>query len=165
MKLSATNFPKLAAMLLPTFMRSASVVELFKVLSVPFSHVQDAFFANRDKNLYNLHHNGQICHLRAVLNDAFQNRTKSFLIEDAEDTGVWQYAKDEPADDEFLSDQFIIPDVPDYVLIYDEETMTKFADFTVKIPAELDGIDNINLIRALVNQYKLISKKAIYELY
>ena len=163
MKLSVTNFPKLAALLLPTFMRSASVVELFKVLSFPFLHVQNAFFGNRAKNLYKLNHNGQVCHLRAVLNDAF-NLTmldKHFLIEDAEDTGVWEYAFPEAQ----IYKQLVIKNAPNYTKIYSEERMTKFADFKVKIPFELTGDDNMNVIRALVNQYKLISKKAIYEYY
>ena len=163
MKLSETNFPKLAAMLLPTFMRSATIVELFKILSIPFTALQVDFFANRTKNLYNLKHNGQVCHLRAVLNDAF-NLTladKHFLIVDAEDTGVWEYAFPEAQ----IYKQLIIKNAPNYTKIYSEERMTKFADFKVKIPVELTGEDNMNVIRALVNQYKLISKKAIYEYY
>jgi hypothetical protein len=161
MKLSEINFSKLAILLLPTFMRSASVVEFFRILVLPFSYVQGLFFANRTKNLYNLNHNGQVCHLKAVLNNAFPIRTKSFQFADAEDTGVWQYAVDE----DLIYAQLLVPDQPDYILLYDEETMTKFADFVVKIPAELQSIDNMNVIRALVNQYKLISKKAIYEYY
>jgi len=165
MKLSVTNFPKLAALLLPTFMRSASVVELFKVLSFPFLHVQNAFFGNRAKNLYKLNHNGQVCHLRAVLNEQFSGvtQTKPFIIEDAEDTGFWQYAFDEIDENQF--NHLMIPDQPDAVFVCDEETMTKFADFIVRIPSELEGVDNMNVIRALVNTYKLLSKKAIYEFY
>ena len=165
MKLSATNFPKLAVMLLPTFMRSASVVELFRILSTPFAYIQDLFFANRTKNLYKLNHNGQVCHLRAVLNDQFAGvtETKPFIIEDAEDTGVWQYVFDEIDENQFK--HLMIPDQPDAVFVYDEETMTKFADFVVKIPSELESIDNMNVIKSLVNTYKLISKRAIYEFY
>jgi hypothetical protein len=59
----------------------------------------------------------------------------------------------------------MLPDQPDAVFVCDEETMTKFADFVVKIPDELTGIDNMNTIKALVNTYKLISKRAIYERY
>jgi len=161
MKLSEINFSKLSVMLLPTFMRSASVVELFRILVLPFSFIQVLFFANRTKNLYNLNHNGQVCHLCAVLNNSFPVDTKKFQIEDAEDTGIWQFVSDE----DLIYDQLIIPDQPDSILLYDEETMTKFADFVVKIPLELESIDNMNIIRALVNSYKLISKKAIYEYY
>lgn len=161
MKLLEINFSKLSVMLLPTFMRSASVVELLRILVLPFSYVQGLFFANRTKNLYNLNYNGQVCHLRAVLNDAFPIRTKSFIIDDAQDTGVWEYVRDEDR----IYDQLIVPDEPECILLYDEETMTKFADFVVRIPVELESVDNMNVIRALVNTYKLISKKAIYEYY
>ena len=151
-------------MLLPTFMRSATIVELFKILSLPFTATQDKFYANREKNLYKIKHNGQVCHVRAVLNDAF-NLTladKHFLIEDAEDTGVWQYAFREVNEHRY---DIILIDKTEPTFIYSEETMTKFADFVVKIPTELNNTDNLNVIKSLVNTYKLISKKAIYEYY
>ena len=160
MKLFPINITKFGISLLPTMMRSASVVEWIRVLLSPLQNIQNAFFSNRDKNIYLLSHNGQVCRLRKVLNDAFANKTKSFEIVDADDTGFWQYARHE----ENLYEQLMIPDT-DGVMICDEETMTKFADFVVRVPAELDGVDNMNVVRALVNTYKLASKKAIYELY
>jgi hypothetical protein len=165
MKLREINFSKLAVMLLPTFMRSPTVVELFRILSTPFADVQVLFFATRNKNLYHLQHNGQVCHLRAVLNKqfAYSTHTKPFIIEDAQDTGQWLYAVDEIDENKF--NHLMLPDQPDAVFVCDEETMTKFADFVVKIPDELTGIDNMNTIKALVNTYKLISKRAIYERY
>ena len=97
-----------------------------------------------------------------MLNDAFPTRDKTFLIEDVLGvSGEWQYAKDE----ENRYEQLFIPDEPDSILIYDEERMTKFANFVVKIPSSLQSVYNMNMIRALVNAYKLTSKKAIYEYY
>jgi len=161
MKLYPLNITKLGISLLPTLMRSASVVEWVRVFLFPLQAVQNAFFSNRDKNIYLLSHNTQVCRLRKVLNDSFSSRTKDFQIVDAIDTGMWKYARHE----ENLYEQMMIPDVPNAVFVWDEETMTKFADFIVRVPADLDGIDNMNVIRALVNTYKLASKKAIYELY
>lgn len=163
MKLFPLNITKLGISLLPTMMRSASVVEWVRILLFPLQTVQTAFFSNRDKNMYLLSHKGQVCRLRKVLNDAFPTRTKDFEIVDAVDTGMWKYAYDEV--DENLYKHLIVRDQPAAIEIWDEETMTKFADFIVRVPIDLDGVDNMNVIRALVNTYKLASKKAIYELY
>ena len=164
MKLFPINLHKLGVALLPVLMRSASMVEFYRILLKGFEAKQDGFFNKRTKTLYNLTHNGQVCKLRAVLNDAFPTRDKTFLIEDVIGTsGEWLYAKDE--DEENRYEQLFIPDEPDYKIVYDEERMTKFADFVVKIPSSLQSVDNMNLIRALVNAYKLTSKKAIYEYY
>ena len=160
MKLFPINITKLGISLLPTFFRTASVVEWIRVLLFPLQSVQNTFFANRDKNIYLLTHNGQVCRLRKVLNDAFPTRSKSFIIEDANDYGTWLYAHD----DDDIYDQLIVPDTSDLV-VWDEETMTKYADFIVLVPADITGIDNMNVIRALVNTYKLTSKKPIYEFY
>lgn len=162
MKLFPINLHKLGVVLLPVMMRSASMVEFYRILLKGFEAKQDGFFSRRTKTLYNLNHNGQVCKLRAVLNDAFPTRDKSFLIENVLGvSGEWLYAKDE----ENRYEQLFVSDDPDYILVYDEELMTKFADFVVKIPTGLQSIDNMNTIRALVNTYKLTSKKAIYEYY
>ena len=162
MKLFQISITKLGISLLPTKMRMASKVEFLRILLFPLQVVQNTFFANRDKTIYMLSHNGQVCKLRAVLNDAFPTREKTFLIEDALGaSGEWKYARYE----ERLYEQLFIPDEPNSILIYDEERMTKFADFVVKIPSGLQSNDNMNTIRALVNTYKLTSKKAIYEYY
>ena len=162
MKLFQINVHKLGVLLLITDTRTASIVEFVRILLKPFNELQDGFFSKRTKTLYNLTHNGQVCKLRAVLNDAFPTRDKTFLIEDALGvSGEWLYAKDE----ENRYEQLFVPDEPEYKLVYDEERMTKFADFVIKIPSSLQSIDNMNTIRALVNTYKLTSKKPIYEYY
>ncbi len=163
MKLYPLNISKLGISLLPTMLRTASVAEWVRILLSPLQSIQNAFFSNRDKNIYLLSHNSQVCRLRKVLNNAFPTRTKDFQIVDALDTGMWKYAYDEV--DENLYKHLMVRDQPASVEIWDEETMTKFADFIVRVPIDLDGIDNMNVIRALVNTYKLASKKAIYELY
>lgn len=160
MKLYPIDIPKLGVSLLPTMFRSASVVESVRVFLKPLHVVQDVFFSNREKNNYRMAHNGQVCRLRKVLNDAFPARSKSFEIADAEDYGLWLYARDE----ELRYEQLMVPE-NDFVNLWSEETMSKFADFVVRIPSNLDTQDNMNVIRALVNSYKLASKKALYEFY
>lgn len=161
MNLSEINVGKLGAMLLPTSFRSASIVEFIRVCLFPINYVQTQFFANRTTNLYNLNHNGQVCKLRAVLNDAFPTRSKTFLIEDFDASGQWQYARDE----ERLYEQLNIPNEPSYIMLYNESRMSTNAGFNVRIPADLESVDNLNKIKSLVNSYKLVSKVAHYEYY
>jgi len=162
MKLFPTNIHKLVVSLLLTDWRTASVVEFYRIILKPFDSTQDAFFAKRAKTLYNLNHNGQVCKLRAVLNDAFPSRDKTFLIEDViGSSGVWRFARNESR----IYEQLFIPNTPGYITVYSENRMSKYADFIVKIPSNLQSVDNMNTIRALVNTYKLTSKKPIYEYY
>ncbi|MDD3079084.1 MAG: hypothetical protein PHH37_08270 [Paludibacter sp.] len=160
MKLFRIDIDKLGVLLLPTILRKVLVVEFIRISLHPLHYIQDIFFTNRGKNIYKLTHNSQVCSLKSVLNDAFPSRSKDFEIEDAEDTGLWQYS----IDNEDIDNQLMVTDVSN-IIIYDEEMMTKFADFVVKIPNNLNSVDNLNVVRALVNTYKLVSKKAIYEFY
>lgn len=159
MKLYPINVTKLGISLLPTMLRSASVVEFIRISLFPLHFIQNAFFNQRDNNIYLLVHNGQVYKLRAVLNDAFPGISKSFLIDDYIYSGKWLYAYDE----ELIYKQLMVPESPVALILWDEETMSKYADFKVSIPIELQSDDNLNKIRALVNKYKLVSKKAVYE--
>lgn len=158
MKLLAINFKKMAVLLLPTFLRTATIIEFIKTFMPPFTDLQNRFFVARNNNLYTLRHNGQVCHLRAVLNDAFPTRDKSFEITDSTMQGEWVYAWDE----ELTDKQLMIPDEGGR-LIYSVEVLDNYADFVVRIPLNLKSDDNLNRIKSLVNTYKLLSKKAIYE--
>jgi len=160
MKLLAIDFNKLAVLLQATFLRPVSIIGYLKSLMPAISDLQDRFFTNRTKNLYILNHNGQVCYLRKVLNDAFPNRNKDFIIEDYEQGGKWVFAYDES----LIDSQLMIPD-DSSLLIYSVETIGDYANFKVKIPIVLTGDDNLNRIKSLVNSYKLLSKKAIYAYY
>ena len=90
MKLLEINLNKLAVLLLATFERSTSVIELLRVLYVPFSWIQKLLFDQRTLNIYKISHNGQVFSLRKVLNDQFPVENKVFEIIDAVDSGAWQ---------------------------------------------------------------------------
>jgi len=160
MRLLAIDFKKLTALLLPTFLRALINTEFIGTFMPAISDLQTRFLANRESNLYMLKYNGQVCHLRKVLNDAFPERNKTFLIEDYEPTGQWVYAKS----DEFIDSQLMITDQPE-TMIYSVEVIGDYANFIVRIPQVLGSVDNMNRIRSIVNTYKLLSKKAIYAYY
>ena len=160
MKLLAIDFKKLADMVLPTFLRPDINVLFIKTFMPAITNLQDRFFTVREANLYRLNHNGQVCYLRKVLNDAFSSRNKDFIILDYIPNGKWVYAYD----DALRDTQLMITDLPE-TLIYSDEVIGDYANFIVKIPMNLKSDDNLNRIKSLVNSYKLLSKKAIYVFY
>jgi hypothetical protein len=56
---------------LPVRLRQAVQYAWLKVLVSPVVYLAGLFKVNRDANLYELAHDGQVCFLEAVLNDTF----------------------------------------------------------------------------------------------
>lgn len=61
--------------LLPTFYRQPLIFGLLRAALVGLQAVYDQFAEARAAHTYRLTHNGQVCYLRAVLNDAFKSPT------------------------------------------------------------------------------------------
>lgn len=61
--------------LLPTFYRQPLIFGLLRAALVGLQSVYDQFAEARAAHTYRLTHNGQVCYLRAVLNDAFKSPT------------------------------------------------------------------------------------------
>lgn len=79
--------------LLPTFYRQPLIFGLLRAALVGLQAVYDQFAEARDAHTYRLTHNGQVCYLRAVLNDAFKRTTGvKFDIRTIERDGEWLYA-------------------------------------------------------------------------
>lgn len=163
MQLYRINYKKLVVLLLPTMLRKSVIITLLQCATIAIRSKHTVFLSNRDSNLYRVQHTGQVCYLRAVLNDAFPVRSCDFEIEDSDVTSEFIYALSEVA---FPYDQLIIttetePNVLDvwgegYILV---ET----TPFLVECPPELYAdTDSMNRIRNLVNAYKLLSKRAVY---
>lgn len=65
------NINRLTELLTPTFLRKEKMLAWLRALHFPLIKVVDDFNFNRNQNLYNLAHNGQVCYLRKALNDKF----------------------------------------------------------------------------------------------
>ena len=88
------NFDKLILTLLPTFLRRSMVFALCRAMCAPVVSLYARFSASREGHIYTLTHNGQVCYLRAALNEAFH--TTGFEIVDYGDNrGEWHFAKTE----------------------------------------------------------------------
>ncbi len=74
------DIKKLAVLLLPTFLRKAIMVAWLHCLVTPLVSLHYTFMQKRKNDLYNLNHNGQVCYLRAALNDAFDIEERRIRI-------------------------------------------------------------------------------------
>ena len=149
MRIFEIDINRLVMLLIPTFLRKRVVFAFARAMVQPVYSLMSRFEANREANLYNMHHNGQICYLRAVLNDAFDMEQRRIRIDDSERydwTFVYPEATDRPL---WL----------ETVLIASEAfTADEGTDFTVTVPDDLSRAIIPQMI-SLVNYYKLAGKR------
>lgn len=164
MKAIEIDIKKWVIMLLPTFLRGRCLVAFVQVLAQPLLTLYSNFLNRREENIYDLSHTGQTCLLRDMLNDYFD--VDSFQIVDCPVEEEWVVVYDET---DLLSDQHVIVSDEDSVLVYDEDLLhVPVGSFIVYVPTEVceDVIDDTAVmprIRALVEKYRLVSRKPIYK--
>ena len=142
------NINKLVELLLPTFLRKEKMLAWLRALHFPLVKVVDDFNFNRNQNLYNLAHNGQVCYLRKALNDRFDVSARRIKITDGN-----RYKR-----------QYIYTQgerKPKYLGVMYLRQNTDYADtgvdFIVEVPKGLKYNDYE--MKALIEFYKLASKR------
>lgn len=150
------NFKRLALLLLPTFLRRPMMASLTYAVITPLGYIHTNFLQFRNDAAYRLNHNGQVCYLRAALNDTFDPELRRITVTDtAQNVGVMLvFQRDE--------------DHPILVPLRDSGTVmlvnrrgfggASGYDFVVNIPLALRGLYEARLT-AVVNTYKLASKR------
>ena len=148
------NINRLVELLTPTFLRKEKMLAWLRALHFPLIKVVDDFNFNRNQNLYNLAHNGQVCYLRKALNDRFDVAERRIRITDGN-----KYKR-----------QYIYTlgeQKPKYLGVMYLRQNTDYADtgvdFIVLIPAGLNY--NNYEMKALIDFYKLASKRYKIETY
>lgn len=148
------DIPKLTSLLTPTFLRKEKLSAWLRALHYPLIKIADDFNVNRNTNLYNLAHNGQVCYLRAALNDKFDISLRRIKIAEGN-----RYKRD-----------YIYTDgekKPKYLgVMYlrdDADYGDTGVDFIVLVPAELQYNDYE--MRYIIDFYKLASKRYKVETY
>ena len=68
------NFKRLALLLLPTFWRRPLFAAMAYAAVSPLQYLHTRFILWKRESDYRLEHNGQVCYLRALLNDKFRLR-------------------------------------------------------------------------------------------
>lgn len=139
---------KLTTLLTPTFLRKEKFLAWLRVLHFPLIEIVDKFNFNRNENLYNLAHNGQVCHLRGALNDRFDPSQRRIRITDGNRyKREYIYTRGEQK-----------PKYLGKIYLYDRADYGDTGvDFIVLIPKGLSY--NAYEMKALVDFYKLASKR------
>ncbi|CAA0260776.1 hypothetical protein R8G64_13105 [Tenacibaculum maritimum] len=76
------NFNRLIGLLTPVILRKPKMISWLQVLVSPIASLHYKFQQKRELDLYKLAHNGQVCYLRKVLNDAFDPSKRRIEITD-----------------------------------------------------------------------------------
>ncbi len=154
------NIKRLALLALPTWLRRPLVGALIYAGVSPLGRQLQELRAYRSATRYRLSHNGQVCKLRGALNDEFDPELRRIEIEDLEsmesreastawqrETGRW----------------VMIPQRGSGAAIIHREGFsgTSGYDFWVSVPDELRDVETETRLRAIVNMYKLASKRYV----
>ena len=157
------DYNRLVVLLLPTFLRRPVLFGLLRAAVYPVTMLYERFCEARREHIYRLTHNGQVCYLRACLNDHFKSNMGMFDIISVERKGEWLFAvteKDERVpitiSEDNTSETENVPIVYNELMLNQEQN-----EFIVSVPADIYDTA-LEEVKALVDQYKLISKRAIY---
>ena len=157
------DYNRLIVLLLPTFLRRPVLFGLLRAAVSPVDALYKRFGKKRNEHLYRLTHNGQVCHLRACLNDRFKSTMGTIEIISMERSGEWMYAVTEDGaripitiSEDNISELDNVPVLANEVLLNAAQN-----EFIVSVPTDIYD-SSLDEVKALVNQYKLISKRAIY---
>lgn len=154
------DFKRLMALLLPTFLRKPVLFGLLRAAVNPIESLYAQFVASRKEHLFRLTHNGQVCYLRAGLNETFGG---GFDIGEVASDGKWLYAITEDGSHIPLAiDEGNDSDTEDVPIVYGEESLNAAQnDFIVYVPSSISE-SGLAAVEAFVNKYKLITKRAFY---
>lgn len=159
------DFRHLVVLLLPSFLRGRNIVSLMRALVAPLVSLNYRRQQAEQDTIFRIRHTGQVCYLRDALNRYFNLTLEDgFEIDDVRAEGDFLIAYNET---EWLADrQLIIPDPPDTVIAYDEDTIFSTKDFIVLCPNDIysDTKDKMPVVRQIVEQYRLCSRQPEYKL-
>lgn len=147
MKLFEVDIKRLSILLLPTFLRKKRTVAWLYSLVSPIDSLHYSFIQKRERDLYKLSHNGQVCYLRAALNDKFDIDKRRIKIVDGNSyKREYIYTRGEQLP-KYLGPVYLYSPT-DY-----EDTGL---DFIVEVPRE---IVKKNEMDTFINFYRLASKR------
>lgn len=157
------DYNRLVVLLLPTFLRRSVLFGLLRAAVNPLVALYERFCTARGEHNYRLTHNGQVCYLRACLNDHFKSNMGVFDIISVEREGEWLFAVTETGERVPITiSEDNISETENVPIVYNELMLnTEQNEFIVSVPADIYDTA-LEEVKALVNQYKLISKRAIY---
>jgi len=153
------NYRKLVLLLLPLRLRKPLISALIYSAVQPLRDLNIRFRSLRVDSEYSLSHNGQVCHLRAAINDVFDADDRRITITDAESVAASGGVVVSLREDEEALVAPLREDSTPIIVHRRGYVVAAGADFWVNVPAELrDSLDTVKLA-ALISKYKLVSKR------
>lgn len=152
------NIKRLALLTLPTWLRKPLVGALIYAGVTPLARLLQDLRSYRATTSYRLSHNGQVCKLRAVLNDEFDPELRRITIEDKQSEATKEadviYQRD-------VGRWIILPKRSNGSVITHRRGFigTSGYDFWVNVPSELKNEQTTIRMEAIINTYKLASKR------
>lgn len=150
------NYNRLALAIVPLKLRKPVLMGLLYVMLTGVRRAASVFDSYRETTDYRLTHSGQVCYLKAVLNDRFDVTQRRITIEDVDArSGVILYQR-------ALSRFQMVPErITGNALVLNKRAFSgsTSVDFTIVVPAALRGTFLEEQMRALVDTYKLASKR------
>lgn len=97
MKLFQIDYRRLVLLLLPTFLRRSRIYAFLSAMVFGIEELHRRFTRSRGANLLRCRRNGQVCYLRALLNDELDPVQRRITLDDASQPGEWVMIYDENA--------------------------------------------------------------------
>jgi hypothetical protein len=152
------DYAKLVVMLLPTWLRKERFIAFVSSMVAPLNSLSYRFTKKRNQDHYKLTHNGQVCYLRKVLNDAFDPTLRRIQIVDGNRyNSMYIYTEAE------LKPKFLKT-----IHLRDESVYQNTGvDFLVLLPKQVYEIQKTQIhnsvrfydVESVVDYYKLASKR------
>ena len=152
------NIKRLALLVLPTWLRRPLVGALIYAGATPLGRLAQELRKYRSDTCYRLRHNGQVCKLRGVLNDEFDPALRRITVEDRDSATLIEasiiYRRE-------VARWVMVPCRGFGAVIIHREGFsgTSGFDFWVNVPDELITTEIETRMRAIINTYKLASKR------
>lgn len=148
------SFFRLAVLLLPMCLRRPRMTALCRAVVSPVGMLYTELMRFRDDMNYRMRHNGQTCHLRAVLNDRFDSQLRRIRITDGggDDAGIILHKRET-----MLFVRLPRRDDGRRLLYRRGYGGSQAYGFWVEVPEVMRELVSELELRAVVNKYKLAS--------
>ncbi len=152
------NIKRLALLTLPTWLRRPLAGALIYAGVAPLGRLLQELRAYRGATSYRLSHNGQVCKLRGTLNDEFDPEQRRIKIEDNDGAEILEVSAIHKRE---VGRWTMLPRRGAGAASIHRECFsgTSGYDFWVTVPEELRVAEMETRLRAVVNMYKLASKR------
>ena len=144
------NFNKLVVQLMPTFLRQPRMIAFISLFSAELTKLHNAWLIKKSQDEIWLQHNSQVCKLRKILNDEFDDIERRIKITDGQlydRQYIYTIGEKKP---KYLGKIFIRQNT-DYA--------DTGIDFFVIVPTNINIEQNKYKLEALINRYRLASKR------